>query len=88
MRTLGALIEQHLARLEVHRMPETIMTLDLDRPRLRVVVVLVIHVHDRGNDVRVHSVRMEAERRPATIGPHAIGRYRLEAGLDVGHPLF
>ena len=59
MGTLGGLIEQHLARFQVHRVPQTIMTLDLDRPRLRVVVVLVIDMHDRRDHVRVHPVRMK-----------------------------
>ena len=69
-------------------MPQTVMTLYFYRPRLRVVVVLVIDMDDRGNHVRVHSVGMEAERRPATIGPHTVRGYGLQARFDVGHPPF
>ncbi len=53
VQTAGALIEEHLARLQVHGVQSAVVVLDLDRPGLVVVIVLVGDVHDRGDDVGV-----------------------------------
>ena len=54
VQTLGALVEQHLAGLQVHRVKVAVVVLYLYGPRLVVVVVFVGNVHNRRDHVGVH----------------------------------
>jgi hypothetical protein len=54
VQTTGALVEEHLTRLQIHGVQSAVVVLDLDRPRLVVIVVLVCDVHNGGNDMGVN----------------------------------
>ena len=53
MQTGCALVEEHLALLQRHRVQLSVVVLDLDGPGLGVVVVLVGDVHDGRDHVRL-----------------------------------
>ena len=59
-----ALVEEHLALLQRHRVQLSVVVLDLDGPRLVLVVVLVRDVHDGRDHVRE---QLEQGRREQSI---------------------
>mmetsp|Transcript_16466 Transcript_16466/g.41787 ORF Transcript_16466/g.41787 Transcript_16466/m.41787 type:complete len:251 (+) Transcript_16466:131-883(+) len=66
---LGALVQQHLAGVEVHRRQHALRTLDLDRVRL---VQGAVDVEDAGDDVRLDDVQVVVQRLPVLVHAHAV----------------
>lgn len=74
VRAFRRLVEQHLPRLQAHRMSLAVVAFDFDRPGLVFVVVGVVDVEDGRHHVGVYAVGVERQRGPAAVNAHAVGR--------------